>query len=842
MADQRETTGYMALLGDAPASSSGGGWLSGLPGGGGSPLDLYGDLFTPEQKKALQQRELSQGLFRMAEKLGQAAQPQRVPVNTLGALGSALGAFGTGSDITEQALKGMQTAEQVRALKQKRDLAAKVLPFFWKTAGGDILQSPSDTPPAPGAVPLGPAPTAPGAPTGGPLASNAPPPPPGGAPSQIGLPGPGLSPFGLPDTSQIGLPPPGTSPFGLPPGQQSGLLPPPPGANPQMGQGGGLLAGLPFDQTAPGAGGDDLSNIRVEQLSGEAAPAGADVPFPTTANPAKPKSAWAQGVTYDAPSRPYDPSVDRPANAAVGPEERGLLARAKAPDTVIPPPRDNRSTLLDEIARRESGNRNIMQQLVPTTQSTAQGPWQITNETWRDIAPKVGIDTEKYPNAMSVPVEVQRVVADRLLQERGTGPWKAMRVADTGAPGAVPGMPSAAAAAAVTAGGKIPGLNMTPQQLASFNAMFEMAGLGDPFKSLLDTYYKSPAYLMQAEGAKALGALPFEGPKAAAIAAAQQQYIQQNATHQSDLDIAKELLTKGGLVQMPDGSYKQITSIQEGLAAVDIAKEKAKSDLQLVDTTLTFPGETEPRTVQMTGAQARAVAEGRPVQVGGVTIPPMTGIKLGKPQVSEADKARIGIDAQLAKEVGDQALQARRLLPLVDEALVLARKTPEGLAGPASAKIAQIAAAFGVAPTPGQSNAETLGAINQRLIPLVREPGSQSNAEMDAYLAAGPGLALTADGRVKIAEMTKAIGQRAIAVAEVYRDTIGDPSSVRRAKLDALDKPLFTPEQRAAMQVASAPATTAPAVGAAGGAPPVPTATGPKGEKYILRNGQWVPQ
>jgi len=247
-----------------------------LGGGGGSPLDLYGDLFTPEQKAALQQRELSQGLFRMAEKLGAAAQPQRVPVNTLGALGSALGAFGQGSDITEQALKGMQVAEQVRALKQKRDLAAKVLPFFWKTAGGDILQSPSDTPPAPGAVPLGPAPAAPGAPTGGPLASNAPPPPPigsapGALPPDIGnIAGPGSwapAPSqgrGMPEGMPAGgVPGAGEWLPNLP--QQSGLLPPPPGANPQMGQGGGLLAGLPFDL---GAAGDDLSNIRIEREAG----------------------------------------------------------------------------------------------------------------------------------------------------------------------------------------------------------------------------------------------------------------------------------------------------------------------------------------------------------------------------------------------------------------------------------------------------------------------------------------------------------------------------------------------------------------------------------------------
>jgi hypothetical protein len=313
-------------------------------GGGGSPLDLYGDLFTPEQKAALQQRELSQGLFRMAEKLGQAAQPQRAPVNALGALGSALGAFGTGSDITEQALKGMQTAEQVRESQRKRAALNSYQAIIEQAlrATGVDPKSPQGQQIVQQTLANQGTPAAPGAPTGGPLASNAPPPPVSSEPLQAtpGAPGygrlsaPTAAPLGgVPGAeaapSQIGLPGPGMSPFGLPPGQQSGLLPPPPGANPQIGQGGGLLAGLPFDQTAPGAAGADLSNIKIEKLSGEAAPAGVAVPFPTEADPNKPKSAWAQGTTYDAPSRPYDPSVDRPANAVVGPEERGLLARAK---------------------------------------------------------------------------------------------------------------------------------------------------------------------------------------------------------------------------------------------------------------------------------------------------------------------------------------------------------------------------------------------------------------------------------------------------------------------------------------------------------------------------------
>ena len=125
-----------------------------LGGGGGSPLDLYGDLFTDEQKAALQQRELSQGLFRMAEKLGQAAQPSRVPVSTLGALGRALGAFGTGSDMTEQALKGMQVAEQVRESKPdtRRMLAQSSTPDDAGAIGSDRWRGGGRVSPSPAPV------------------------------------------------------------------------------------------------------------------------------------------------------------------------------------------------------------------------------------------------------------------------------------------------------------------------------------------------------------------------------------------------------------------------------------------------------------------------------------------------------------------------------------------------------------------------------------------------------------------------------------------------------------------------------------------------------------------
>lgn len=54
---------------------------------------------------------------------------------------------------------------------------------------------------------------------------------------------------------------------------------------------------------------------------------------------------------------------------------------------------------------------------------TAQGQYQITNSTWKDWAPQVGVDLGKYPNAMSAPPEVQEQVARWGYENHGWSPW-----------------------------------------------------------------------------------------------------------------------------------------------------------------------------------------------------------------------------------------------------------------------------------------------------------------------------------------------------------------------------------------------------------------------------------
>jgi hypothetical protein len=83
----------------------------------------------------------------------------------------------------------------------------------------------------------------------------------------------------------------------------------------------------------------------------------------------------------------------------------------------------------------ESGGRNILQQVVGpqggynpsvgrvTGPSSAQGYFQITNTTWREFAPGAGVDTGKYPNALSAPYEVQKAVARNIVTTSGVQHW-----------------------------------------------------------------------------------------------------------------------------------------------------------------------------------------------------------------------------------------------------------------------------------------------------------------------------------------------------------------------------------------------------------------------------------
>lgn len=83
----------------------------------------------------------------------------------------------------------------------------------------------------------------------------------------------------------------------------------------------------------------------------------------------------------------------------------------------------------------ESRGRNILQNVVGpqggynpsvgrvTGPSSAQGYFQITNTTWQEFAPGAGVDTGKYPNALSAPYEVQKAVARNIVTTSGVQHW-----------------------------------------------------------------------------------------------------------------------------------------------------------------------------------------------------------------------------------------------------------------------------------------------------------------------------------------------------------------------------------------------------------------------------------
>lgn len=76
---------------------------------------------------------------------------------------------------------------------------------------------------------------------------------------------------------------------------------------------------------------------------------------------------------------------------------------------------------LDLAKKYESGGKNILNYLYDPTH-TAGGYWQITDTNWRAYAPKVGIDINKYPTAISMKdEEQQRKVADYILNNTPKG-------------------------------------------------------------------------------------------------------------------------------------------------------------------------------------------------------------------------------------------------------------------------------------------------------------------------------------------------------------------------------------------------------------------------------------
>jgi hypothetical protein len=74
------------------------------------------------------------------------------------------------------------------------------------------------------------------------------------------------------------------------------------------------------------------------------------------------------------------------------------------------------------IVQDESGGENIPN-FRYDAKHTAGGLCQMTNETWRRVAPTIDIDLEKFPNAGSASRFMQNQACWKLLAMDGVAPW-----------------------------------------------------------------------------------------------------------------------------------------------------------------------------------------------------------------------------------------------------------------------------------------------------------------------------------------------------------------------------------------------------------------------------------
>lgn len=645
--------------------------FDGLLGGGtADPYDLYGDILTAKQREALRARSSDQTWANAANFLAKAAMPTNRKIPLGGLLAGLAGSMGGGNqdEAVNTALKGSLTTSQIAKLRREQKFLDELSPYLSEAIKRQFGGGGGGVPAAPGAP--SPPPGAPGAPTPGGF-----PPPPAAVPLDADLlpyaKGPPAQPGGG-DFPGIAGPGASAGSAALNPANLQGLLA-------LAGSGGGMDTGIwsqlasmyggggggsgtPFDLASLGQGQGlpDLGPVQVEALSGKAAPAGGvEMPFPTLQNPNKPRDAWAQGVTYDQPKVPFGQAPEDRVRPESG---SGSSYGASRADTVAywrsrGMPQHVAEGIADRVGVESSyrsdamGDRGTSGGLyqhhadrlarLKSFAASEGKPWTDPDVQHRFAGTETqGGDpqaTRAMPAIANAPDrQTAAKLWDRHFERSAAGPGS--RLPNVGRVNIEPLGGEAAPAGGQS--GLVPGLGVTPEALALMNAMAKLGGIDSPFGSLLETYYKSPGYLREKAVTEKEVGLEYDPKIEAAKAAATQKYIQENATHESGLKLANDLIGKGVYFNKETKRMEPITNAAQALAEIDRVKEQNKVDLQLIDTTLTFPGETEPRTVQMTGAQARAIAEGREVQVGGVKIPAMTGIKLGKPVLSPGETTR----------------------------------------------------------------------------------------------------------------------------------------------------------------------------------------------------------
>ena len=511
-------------------------WFSGLLGGGSS--DLYGDLLTDKQRKALLFKEIGGGLDEISKRAAEAGKPSLMPGGR-GWLGSALSGYGAGANAAgEGMLKTLQTAQALRKAKRDQELTEQYfLPLLRDLTNKEkTLNLPPGS--LTSALPKPPAAGVPPTPPGMPAAPLTPTAPPGATPAAAGpagVPAPPGSGFLGPTNEELGAPPaaPGGTPTGLParigmkgtgpgaimidldtgqPIQSSpgGPITPSPGPSP------GLPAGMSIPPIPPGSGfgpadygqkqsgllppPDQMVGPDGQPLTGPGvlpnilasyggAPGGMPPFQRAAATPTSGTTPGAAGPSRDDPRGVVPYIRERATALGIDPDVAERVARSEGVSSF-------QSTVIQKDGRREPSYGAL--QLY-----TGGG---MGNDFQRDT----GLDPSDPKN--------EKATIDYALQKARTGgwtPWHGAKGAGigprTGIPGGedyvIPsgrGIPASAlrnvadtapGGGAPASGGTIPGTNMTPQGLAALNAMSKLLGHGDMFGTLLDTYYKSPDYL-----------------------------------------------------------------------------------------------------------------------------------------------------------------------------------------------------------------------------------------------------------------------------------------------------------------------------------------------------------
>ena len=350
-------------------------------------------------------------------------------------------------------------------------------------------------------------------------------------------------------------------------------------------------------------------------------------------------------------------------------------------------------------------------------------------------------------------------------------------------------------------------MNALLLELARRNAAAEALGMGNPYGSMLSVLQGSPAYKAMIESAQRAAGLPFVGPEAEAKTTGER-------TAAYPFVVAEEQYKSA--LRMAEEQQKQLLQAGFTFQDIEVADGKGGTEKRRVNAQQ-MARITQGLDVPELGIPARIAPPSKEDSAGGT---PRAGAVVGTPtgQAADVQKARLELDTLDAKTLREQATAGRKVLPLLGEVTRLAYEAPGGLTGKVSAELARMLPF----PVPsGWTNAEVLASLGQQFLPSVRAPGAQSNAEMTAGLQAVPGLMQSQGGRVKIAAINRAMIERTVEMADIYREHLGTAELHR--KLAELDKkPLFSDEIRREI-----------GFGGQGNQPGGPTSTG--GE--IIQNG-----